>query len=122
MYFNGRKDIIEASDFAALHALDLEEIGGRQYIHLLVQVDASVKHFDGDEKPIILVVSDGVSQKLLFVQPMPEALPVASPVEAPVEAVAAPAVVETTPESSEHVEAGSAPSESEAAEEEPAKA
>lgn len=88
MFANGRKDILESDDFAALHKLELEERDGHQYINLTLRVNPAVKHFLPGEKPIILLLTDGASQRMFAIEEYPAPIPAPEP--APVEEPAAP--------------------------------
>lgn len=71
--FNGRKDILEDSDFSSLRGMQLfNEPDGTQLVALLLQLDPSSKRFEDDEHPMLLHLTDGVSHRLMSVDPLPD--------------------------------------------------
>lgn len=71
MFFNGRKDILEFHDLHALHELELVVENGVQYVRALFQVRPDRPAFEGDEKPNLLLLTNGSATRMFAVEPKP---------------------------------------------------
>jgi hypothetical protein len=72
MYHNTHKDVLEASDITAVHALRVERrTNGRRYAHLLVEIGDHKDLNEGDGV-VKLHVTDGVTHVIHPVTPLPE--------------------------------------------------
>lgn len=83
MFFNGRKDVLEFHDLHALHELELVVENGVQYVRALFQVRPDRPVFEGDEKPNLLLLTNGSSTRMFAVEPKPAEAPVAAADETP---------------------------------------
>lgn len=83
--FNNRKDILEFHDLHALHELELVVENGVQYVRALFSIDPHRPAFEGDEKPNLLLLTNGSSTRMYGVEEKPQP---ASEADAPADAPA----------------------------------
>jgi hypothetical protein len=83
MFFNGRKDVLEFHDLHALHELELVVENGVQYVRALFQVRPDRPAFEGDEKPNLLLLTNGSSTRMFAIEPKPAEAPAVAADAAP---------------------------------------
>lgn len=71
--FNNRKDILEFHDLHGLHELELVVENGVQYVRALFSIRPDRPAFEGDEKPNLVLLTNGSSTRMFSVEPKPEA-------------------------------------------------